>query len=99
MNKPPPLTEEDRANLVAYLDSELEPSALSALEAKLNLSTQGRAEAEALRRTRSCRLVSRMIRSNVWRRSGQGQLPPAGGCGRGSSGLAGPRRSWSPELS
>jgi anti-sigma factor RsiW len=51
MNKPPPLTEEDRANLVAYLDGELEPSALSALEAKLNLSTQGRTEAEALRRT------------------------------------------------
>jgi anti-sigma factor RsiW len=51
MNKPTPLTEEDRANLVAYLDGELEPSASSALETKLSLSTQGRAEAEALRRT------------------------------------------------
>jgi anti-sigma factor RsiW len=51
MNKPTPLSEEDRANLVAYLDGELEPSASSALEAKLSLSTQGRAEAEALRRT------------------------------------------------
>jgi anti-sigma factor RsiW len=51
MNKATPLTEEDRADLVAYLDGELGPSASSALEAKLSLSTQGRAEAEALRRT------------------------------------------------
>src|ERR1700730_16810679 len=51
MNKATPLTEEDRANLVAYLDGELEPSASSALEAKLSLNTQSRAEAEALRRT------------------------------------------------
>jgi anti-sigma factor RsiW len=51
MTKPKPLTEEDRANLVAYLDGELEPTASSALEAKLSLSAQGRAEAEALRRT------------------------------------------------
>jgi anti-sigma factor RsiW len=51
MNKPTPLTEEDRANLVAYLDGELDPSTSSALEGKLSVSTQGRAEAEALRRT------------------------------------------------
>jgi len=51
MNKATPLTEEDRADLVAYLDGELGPSASSALEAKLSLDTQGRAEAEALRRT------------------------------------------------
>jgi anti-sigma factor RsiW len=51
MNKPNPLTEEDRANLVAYLDGELDRSASSALEAKLSLSAQGRSEAEALRRT------------------------------------------------
>jgi anti-sigma factor RsiW len=51
MNKPTPLTEEDRINLVAYLDGELEPSATSALEAKLSLSTPAREEAESLRRT------------------------------------------------
>jgi anti-sigma factor RsiW len=51
MNNPLPLTDKDRADLVAYLDGELEPSATSALEAKLSRSAPARAEAEALRRT------------------------------------------------
>ncbi len=51
MNNPLPLTERDRADLVAYLDGELESSASSALEAKLSRSATARAEAEALRRT------------------------------------------------
>lgn len=45
----PPLNEEDRANLVAYLDGELDEGAARALEAKLSLDPEGRAEAEALR--------------------------------------------------
>jgi anti-sigma factor RsiW len=48
---PPILTDEDRANLVAYLDGELDEPARSALEAKLNRDPQARQEAETLRRT------------------------------------------------
>jgi anti-sigma factor RsiW len=51
MAKLPPLSDEDRENLVAYLDGELSAKASRALEAKLNLDTEARAEAEALRRT------------------------------------------------
>jgi anti-sigma factor RsiW len=46
----PPFTEEDRDNLVAYLDGELDAKTARALEAKLNLNPKARAEAEALRR-------------------------------------------------
>jgi anti-sigma factor RsiW len=51
MAKLPPLSNEDRENLVAYLDGELDAQAARALEAKLNLDAEARAEAEALRRT------------------------------------------------
>jgi anti-sigma factor RsiW len=51
MAKLPPLSDEDRENLVAYLDGELGSKAARALEAKLNLDAEARAEAEALRRT------------------------------------------------
>jgi anti-sigma factor RsiW len=45
------LNEEDRANLVAYLDGELDEAATQAMEARLNLEPQLRAEADALRQT------------------------------------------------
>jgi anti-sigma factor RsiW len=51
MSEPSPLSERERADLVAYLDGELTGEAARALEAKLSLHPQARAEAEALRRT------------------------------------------------
>ena len=51
MAKLPPLSDEDRENLVAYLDGELDAKAARALEVKLNLDAEARAEADALRRT------------------------------------------------
>ena len=51
MAKLPPLNDEDRENLVAYLDGELDAQAARGLEARLNLDAEARAEAEALRRT------------------------------------------------
>jgi anti-sigma factor RsiW len=51
MSKPPPLTEQEKADLVAYLDGELTGAAARALEARLNLDPAARAEAEVLRRT------------------------------------------------
>jgi anti-sigma factor RsiW len=45
------LTERERADLVAYLDGELKGEAARALEAKLSLHPEARAEAEALKRT------------------------------------------------
>src|SRR5437763_16811884 len=45
------LSEEDRENLVAYLDGELDEATAQALESKLSLDPQARAEADALRRT------------------------------------------------
>jgi anti-sigma factor RsiW len=51
MAKLPPLSDEDRENLVAYLDGELDTKAARALEARLNLDAEARAEADALRRT------------------------------------------------
>jgi anti-sigma factor RsiW len=45
------LNEEDRANLVAYLDGELDEKAARALEARLANDPRARAEAETLRRT------------------------------------------------
>jgi anti-sigma factor RsiW len=50
MANPPPFTAEDRANLVAYLDGELDAKTARALEVKLNLNPHARAEADALRR-------------------------------------------------
>src|SRR5579875_558227 len=45
------LSEQERADLVAYLDGELTGEASRALEAKLSLDPSARAEADALRRT------------------------------------------------
>lgn len=51
MSEPMPPSEQDRADLVAYLDGELSGDAARALEAKLSLNPAIRAEADALRRT------------------------------------------------
>jgi anti-sigma factor RsiW len=45
------LSDEDRENLVAYLDGELDEATAHALESKLSLDPVARAEADALRRT------------------------------------------------
>jgi anti-sigma factor RsiW len=45
-----PLTEQERADLVAYLDGELRGEAARAMEAMLNLRPEVRAEAESLKR-------------------------------------------------
>jgi anti-sigma factor RsiW len=45
------LNDQDRANLVAYLDGELDEPAARDLEARLNLDPAARAEAESLRKT------------------------------------------------
>ncbi|MBI3412094.1 MAG: hypothetical protein HY040_27500 [Planctomycetes bacterium] len=45
------LNDQDRENLVAYLDGELGEEAAQALEAKLNVDPTARAEVEALRQT------------------------------------------------
>jgi hypothetical protein len=45
------LSEEDRTNLVAFLDGELDEQAAQVLEAKLSRDPQMRAEAEALKKT------------------------------------------------
>ena len=47
----PALSDEDRANLVAYLDGELDEPTARTLETKLNLDPAARQEAESLRRT------------------------------------------------
>jgi hypothetical protein len=51
MAKLPPLSEEERTNLVAYLDGELDGPAAAAMETKLNTDPRLRAEAATLRRT------------------------------------------------
>jgi anti-sigma factor RsiW len=51
MPEPPPLSDEDRDDLVAYLDGELDEDSARALEAKLSLDPAAREEAEALKRT------------------------------------------------
>lgn len=51
MSEVPPLSEQERADLVAYLDGELHGEAARALEAKLSLNPAARAEADSLRRT------------------------------------------------
>ncbi len=45
------LSDDDRENLTAYLDGELDVDATQALEAKLNQDPEARAELEALKRT------------------------------------------------
>jgi anti-sigma factor RsiW len=47
----PPLSDEERAELVAYLDGELTGDAARTLEARLHLDPAVRAEAESLKRT------------------------------------------------
>lgn len=51
MTKPSSLTEQEKADLVAFLDGELKGEAARALETKLSLDPTARAEAEALKRT------------------------------------------------
>jgi len=51
MAKQQPLTEEERAELVAYLDGELPKSAVRTLEAKLTTDPRMRTELETLRKT------------------------------------------------
>jgi anti-sigma factor RsiW len=51
MSNSAPLTEQERADLVAYLDGELTGEAARAMEAKLSINPEARAEAEGLRRT------------------------------------------------
>jgi ferric-dicitrate binding protein FerR (iron transport regulator) len=46
-----PLTDRERADLVAYLDGELPPEQSRAMEARLSQSPEARAEAESLKRT------------------------------------------------
>src|SRR5436309_6760893 len=45
------LSDEERADLVAYLDGELDEQAAQALEARLSSDPHARAEADTLRRT------------------------------------------------
>ncbi len=51
MTEPSPMSEQERADLVAYLDGELADEAARDLEAKLSLNAAARAEADSLRRT------------------------------------------------
>ncbi len=51
MTEPAQLSDQERADLVAYLDGELSGEAARAVEAKLSLNPAFRAEADALRRT------------------------------------------------
>jgi anti-sigma factor RsiW len=45
----PPLSDEDRENLVAYLDGELDEATARSIEARINVDPQVRAEVESLR--------------------------------------------------
>ena len=49
MAKQQPLSDDDRADLVAYLDGELDEEASRALESKLSLDPKARAEADSLK--------------------------------------------------
>jgi len=51
MNDLSPLNDDERAELIAYLDGELDDNAARTLEAKLSTNPKARAEADALRRT------------------------------------------------
>ncbi|HEY1381943.1 MAG TPA: hypothetical protein VGF55_34410 [Gemmataceae bacterium] len=50
MPDPRPITDDDRAELVAYLDGELEADAQRQVEARLNTDANARAEADTLKR-------------------------------------------------
>jgi anti-sigma factor RsiW len=49
MSDPSPLTDDEREDLVAYLDGELDEEKARAIEARINLDPRMRTEAEALR--------------------------------------------------
>ena len=49
MNEPPPLSEPEREDLIAYLNGELDEDKTRAMEATLSLDPRVRAEADALR--------------------------------------------------
>src|SRR5207245_9268345 len=51
MPDPQPLTNADRADLVAYLDGELPADAQQRVETRLSLDPRARAEADAFKRT------------------------------------------------
>jgi anti-sigma factor RsiW len=51
MTKPAPLNDDDRADLSAYLDGELEGKAAREMAARISLDPQVRAEAAALKQT------------------------------------------------
>ncbi len=51
MTKPSPLNDQEKADLVAFLDGELKGEPARALETKLSLDPSARAEAESLKRT------------------------------------------------
>ena len=51
MAKLPPLDDNDREDLIAYLDGELDEEAARRVEVRLHLDAEARAEAEGLRRT------------------------------------------------
>jgi anti-sigma factor RsiW len=51
MTKPSPLSEQERADLIAYLDGELKGPAAQAIEARLAVDQAVRAEAESLKKT------------------------------------------------
>ncbi len=50
MTQEPRLSDDDRAELIAYLDGELDEAAARAMEARLGRDAAARAEADALRR-------------------------------------------------
>ncbi len=50
MPDPQPITDDDRADLVAYLDGELEADAQRRVEARLNTDANARSEADTLKR-------------------------------------------------
>jgi anti-sigma factor RsiW len=51
MSEPAPLTDEDRATLVAYLDGELDEDAARHVEARISQDPAVRAEVESMKRT------------------------------------------------
>src|SRR5229473_2045109 len=77
------LNEDERAELVAYLDGELNEEAAQVLEARLSREPDLRAEAEALKRT--WELLDYLPRPE-----------PPGGSGPGSPRSAGRPRCWWP---
>ena len=51
MSERPPLSDEDRATLVAYLDGELDEDAVRQVEARISQDPTVRAEVESMKRT------------------------------------------------